>query len=226
MVKVWRPVPTGIWSELGTSADRDLSIRRERTAAVGVAILVLILIVGLGSVGFRADQRDTGRSFPLIGKSLVDVPGSSPTTVGWYYAPGQSLILVLWVVVPPLLGWAIVRGLWIPLVVRNHPSRGSSIAFARHLLSVYLFVYVMIVVGAALMPALILVSPAGTEFFRWCLWCFLFGESFFVPAVMWGRFIIADRDGSVFGQYRYGGLAFYLLLFVVIPILGMVQQLD
>ena len=110
--------------------------------------------------------------------------------------------------------------------MRNHPSGDSVIAFARHLLSVYLFVFVMIVVGAALMPALIRVSPDGTELFRWCLWCFLFGESFFVPAVMWGRFIIADRDGAVFGRCRIAGLTIYLLLFVVVPILGMVQQLE
>ena len=226
VVKFWRPVPTGIWFELRTPSDRDLSIRRERTAAIGVAILVLVLIVGLGSIGFRADQRGGGQCFPLIGKSLADAPGLSPASAGWYYAPGQSLVLVLWTVVPPLLGWAIVRGVWIPLVVRRHASGHAAIAFARHLLSVYVFVYLMIVVGAALMPALILVSPVGTEFFRWCLWCFLFGESFFVPAVMWGRFVIADRDGSVFGRHRYVGLALYLLLFVVIPIVGMVQQLD
>ncbi len=226
VVKVWRPVPTGIWFELRTPSDRDLSIRRERTAAIGVAILVLVLIVGLGSIGLRADEHGALRCFPLIGKSLADTPSPSPASAGWYYAPGQSLVLVLWAVVPPLLGWASVRGLWIPLVVRRHASGYAAIVFARHLLSVYLFVFLMIVVGAALMPALILVSPVGTEFFRWCLWCFLFGESFFVPGVMWGRFVIADRDGFVFGRYRYGGLALYLLLFVITPILGMVQQLD
>lgn len=226
VVKVWRPLPEGIWSELGTSSDRDLSIRRERSAAVGVAILVLVLIMGLGSVGYRADQGGVGHRFPLIGKSIPDAPGASTAEPGWYYAPGQSLVLVLWVVIPSLLGWAIVRGLWIPLVSRHHPPGRAAIVFARHLLSVYMFVYVMIVVGAAIMPALILISPRGTETFRWCLWCFLFGESFFVPAVMWGRFIIADRNGSVFGRYRYAGLALYTAAFVVLPILGMVQQLD
>lgn len=227
VVKLWRPLPARIWFELGSSSDRDLSIPRERAAAVGVAILILVLTVGLGSVGFRTGESGGGRCFPLIGKSIADAPSAAPAEPGWYYAPGQSLVLVLWVVIPPLLGWAIVRGLWIPLVVRRHASSSAAITFARHLLSVYMFVYVMIVgVTAALMPALILVSPVGTEFFRWCLWCFLFGESFFVPAVMWGRFIIADRDGSVFGRYRNVGLALYLLLFVVIPILGMVQQLD
>ncbi|MCH7873481.1 MAG: hypothetical protein IID33_17420, partial [Planctomycetes bacterium] len=77
VVKVWRPLPMGIWFALGTSADRDLSIRRERTAAVGAAILVFVLIVCLGSVGLRADERGALRYFPLIGKSLSETPSSA-----------------------------------------------------------------------------------------------------------------------------------------------------
>ena len=232
VVKVWRAIPKDIWLALDTPADRELSERRERRAAVGTAILIGLLIAGFGSTGYRVRVGGVERDFPLIGKSSIvgsfDTDGLSRaagSAVGWYYAPGQSLVLVLWVVGPPLAGWALIRWFWIPTVVREPGRRDSVLAFARHLLSVYLFVFLMVVVGCALMPALILLSPAGTESFRWYLWCFLFGESFFVPAVMWGRFVIADRDGAVFGRHRFVWLGLYASLCVLFPILGMLQQL-
>lgn len=56
--------------------------------------------------------------------------------------------------------------------------------------------------------------------------CFLFGESFFVPGAMWLRLVVLDQSGRVFGARRYRVLAVYLLLTVVIPIIGMVGELD
>ena len=73
------------------------------------------------------------------------------------------------------------------------------------------------------MPLLIIVSPAGTETFRVCLWCFLFGESFFVPAVLWMRLVVNDLSGRVFGRARHVLLALYLAIFVVLPIVGMAR---
>ena len=76
------------------------------------------------------------------------------------------------------------------------------------------------------MIPLMLVDAKGTETFRWCFWCFLFGESFFVPGAMWLRLVILDQSGRVFGTRRYQILAVYLLLTVVIPIIGMAGELD
>lgn len=232
VVKVWRPLSSGLWFQLDKPSDWELSVKRERTAAVGVAILAIALLAGLGGVGYRETTGDVDRNFRLIGKSAVAelaIPSGagieSVVEDGWFYAPGLSLVLVLWVLVPSLAGWMSVRWLWIPWVVRDHPQRSCALALARHLLGVYMFVYLMVLIGVALMAVLILLSPTGTETFRWCFWCFVFGESFFVPAVMWIRFVIADRNGSVFGRHRFLGLGLYTALFVVVPILGMVPQL-
>ena len=74
------------------------------------------------------------------------------------------------------------------------------------------------------------VAPAETAFIRWCFWCVLFGESFFVPGVMWIRLVLADRSVEVFGRFRIALLAAYLALFVVVPIYGMalavLKQID
>ena len=85
----------------------------------------------------------------------------------------------------------------------------------------YVYVFAMIVAGAALMPVLVWWSPSGTEMTRWCLGWFLFGESFFVPAVMWLRLVVHDGPGQVFGRFRYAGLGLYLLFCVLMPIGGM-----
>ncbi len=224
VVKVWRPLPAGIWTQLSAEADHAQSIRRERHAVAWVVLMGLMLVIGFSSVGFRTNLSEADLCFPLLGKSLaasVEVPPDP----GWYYAPGQSVSLALWVVVPSLAGWVFVRLIWIPAVAAGQPARETTVAFARHLSGVYVYVYLMIVVGAALMPLLIILSPADTEMLRWCLWCFLFGESFFVPAAMWLRLVINDSSGQVFGRSRYAVLALYGTLFVVIPIGGMVQEL-
>jgi hypothetical protein len=80
----------------------------------------------------------------------------------------------------------------------------------------------MILVGTGLMAILVRFAPATTEEFRWYLWCFLFGESFFVPAAMWLRLIADDFSGAIFGRLRYSLLAAYGVAFVAIPILGMI----
>lgn len=225
VVKVWRSLPRGIWTLLAAPADRIESIRREKRAMAGVAVMALALVVLFSGVGFRQDSGGTQVCFPLLGRAIVESAGV-PEAEGWTYVPGQSLALALWVVVPSLGGWALVRLIWIPTVAAGRSTQEATVTFARYLGSVYLYVYLMIVVGAALMPLLILASPAGTETFRWYLWCFLFGESFFVPAVMWLRLVIDDTSGVVFGRLRYAMVGLYLMLFVVIPIAGMVRMLD
>lgn len=227
VVKVWRPLPADPWTGLSLPEDRARSIRRERRAIVGVTVAVLMLVAGFSSIGLRAIVGEDDLCFPLLGKSLVTPTDGAPG-LGWYYLPGQSLSLALWVVVPSLAGWMFVRLIWLPAVAsaRTDPRREATLTFARYLGDVYFYVYAMVVVGAAFMPLLILLSPKGTETLRWWLWCFLFGESFFVPAVMWLRLVINDSPGKVFGRFRYAALALYLVLFVVIPIGGMVQELD
>jgi len=223
VVKVWRALPADLWIALSEPEDCTRSRRIERWCLVGVVVMAVMLVVLSSSIGLRTTVGDEDLCFPLLGWSRPAPAGSAPGS-GWYYAPGQSLSLALWVVVPSLTGWVFVRSLWIPLVAAGKPTREATLATGRHLAAVYLYVYVMIIVGAALMVPLVLLAPKGLEVFRWCLWCFLFGESFFVSAVMWLRLIIQDSPGAVFGRYRYGILALYMLLFVVIPIWGMLQE--
>lgn len=223
VVKVWRALPAGLWTQLSRPGDRDRSIRRERQAVVGVGVAAAMLMACFSSIGLRTTVGAEDLCFPLVGKSLPLPAGGAPE-LGWYYLSGQSLSLVLWVVVPSLAGWAFVRLVWIPAAT-GRATRAAALTFARHLGCVYLFVYLMIVVGTALMPLLIFLSPKGTETVRWFLWCFLFGESFFVPAAMWLRLVIHDSSGQAFGRFRYAALGLYLVLFVVIPIGGMIQKL-
>ncbi len=225
IVKVWRALPADLWVALSEPEDRIRSERIERRCLVGVVVMAVMLVVLFSSVGLRTIVNDEDGCFPLLGWSRP-APAGSATDLGWYYAPGQSLSLALWVVVPSLAGWVFVRLLWIPSVAAGKPTREATLATARHLAAVYLYVYLMIIVGAALLVPLVLLAPKGTETFRFCLWCFLFGESFFVPAVMWLRLVIRDSPGAVFGRYRYGLLALYMLSFVVIPLWGMIQELD
>ena len=225
VVKLWRPLPEGLWTELSTPHDRALARRCERRAMVGVALMAAMLLIGFSGVGLRAVVGHDDRCFPLLGRSVAVLTEGLPGP-GWYYMPGQSLSLAGWVVVPSLAGWMFVRMLWIPVVTSCQPTAGATLTLLRHLGSVYLLVYLMILVGLGLMLLLLLRSPQGTETFRGCLWCFLFGESFFVPAVMWSRLVVHDSTGLVFGRYRYALLAVYLMLFVVIPLGGMIQYLD
>lgn len=225
VVKVWRSLPVEPWTQLSFPEDRAPSIRRERRAIAGVAVGAVLLVAGFSSIGLCTGVGEDLACFPLLGKSLPTAPKGS-LTPGWYYVPGQSLSLALWVVVPSLAGWAFVRLIWLPIVALRRPAPEATLAFARHLSGVYLYVYAMVLVGAGLMPLLVLLSPKGSETLRWCLWCFLFCESFFVPAVMWSRLVINDSSGKVFGRFRYAALLLYMAFFVAIPIGGMIQKLD
>jgi hypothetical protein len=82
----------------------------------------------------------------------------------------------------------------------------------------------MVFVGALLLPVLMAFGAGRTATLRWCLWCFLFGESFFVPTVMWCRLVANDAQGVVFGRWRYAALGAYVLLFVIVPIVGMAVE--
>lgn len=225
VVKVWRPLPADLWTTLSQPEDCARSKRVERRALAGVTVMAVMLMAGFSSVGLRTTAGEEDLCFPVLGKSLA-VPENGSPDPGWYHAPGQSLSLGFWVVGPSLGGWVFVRLIWIPVVAARKPTREATLAFARHLGAVYLYVYLMIVAGAALMVPLIVLAPKGTEWLRWCFWCFLFGESFFVPTAMWLRLVICDSSGKVFGHYRFAIMAFHLTCFVVIPIFGMIQELD
>jgi hypothetical protein len=155
----------------------------------------------------------------LLATSIV--VGFLGTGYEWCHTAGRLLSPVLWVAAPPVAGWAFVRLLWIPRVTADLPTRGAVTVFTRYLSGVYLYVYLMVFVGAALMLILASAAPVRTEVFRDCLWLFLFGESFFVPAVLWVRLVMNDSSGQVFGRSRYAVLMLYLVLFVAFPIIGM-----
>lgn len=225
VVKVWRGLPHDLWTGLVEPDDLSLSRRRQRQAVIGVALIAIIFVVWLSGVGLRTTVAWGELHFPLLGKSLT-LPTDAATGSGWYFLPGQSVGMVLWVVSPPILGWAFVRLLWIRAATKRSPYRPSTLAMARHLGSVYLYIYVVLLAGAAIMAPLILLSPQGTHTLRWWSWLVLFGETFFVPALMWSRLVRHDTSGQVFGPHRYAVLILYGLLFVVIPIGGMTQYLD
>lgn len=221
VVKVWRPLPAGLWTALDRAEDALPAARRELGSLAAVLAISLGLWL-LSSVAYRpAETAET--VYPVLGRPVP--PATSAITpagpsVGWGWTPGLSGILVFWTVAPTLAGWAAFRGLWIPRF-GGEPAR----RFAGHLACVYAYVFVMIAVGAVLLALLVRWWPAETAWLRWCLWCFLFGESFFVPAVMWIRLMVHDRDGRAFGPRRYVGLAVYLVVCVVVPLAGMVVQL-
>ncbi len=220
IVKVWRPLPAGLWRVLETPGDELRSRRLEQQALACVGLMAVMLIGGFSSIGYRKQVEQTATCFPLLGPSFR-LEGGQNADPGWYWAPGQSISLGLWIVVPTLAGWAFVRGIWIPFVAAGRPSQGATMAMARHLSGVYLYVYWMIVVGAGLMPLLILAGPERTETLRWCLRWFLFGGSFFVPAVMYVRLVRNDTSGAVFGRARQAVLTGYLIGCVAIPVAGM-----
>jgi hypothetical protein len=219
VVKVWRLLPEGLWDTLGEPGDIRWSRQRERRALVVVGIVVALLILGVSSIGYLTDGADGGAMFPLVGASTGN--GVPQFSAGWCYVPWLSLASVLWVALPPLAGWGFVRLVWIPLVAAGKSTAEATLATARHFSGTYLHVYLMIMVGAGLMAVLVRLAPASTERFRWYLWCFLFGESFFVPAAMWLRLVLSDSRGAIFGRSRYWVLATYGVVFVSIPIWGM-----
>jgi hypothetical protein len=132
--------------------------------------------------------------------------------------------MLLWVVIPPIAGWGFFRGIWIPRAAAGRPMREAAFSFARHLGGVYLYVYLAIVAGAILLTFLVRIAPASSQMIRLGVWLFMFGESFFVPAVMWLRLVQHDRSGAVFGPRRYGALAIWLMLFVVVPVFAMAKK--
>jgi hypothetical protein len=222
VVKVWRPLPANLWTGLAMADEDVRSKHRERLAIIAVVSMATVLLCGVSAVGYREVTAQAVTEFPLLGGALaVESPGTS--TSGWYFAPWQMLMATLWVVAPSLAGWFFVRALWIPLSAASD-THWPTLAFARNLSGTYFYVYLMITAGAVLLPLLILVGAERTSTVRWCLWCFLFGESFFVPAVMWSRLVFNDSDGAVFGRRRYWLLSAYVLLFVIIPIIGMALE--
>lgn len=225
VVKLWRSLPPDLWTGLSTLEDRFRAQARERHALSAVLGLSLVLWLGFSHGGFLVDESSTVHVYPLLGKSLVIHAGNHDQS-GWYYDAEQSTTLAFWVIGPSLLGWAFVRLLWLPMASAGKPSQRATMTLVRHLGIVYAYVYLMIALGATLMIPLILLAPDKTETFRWYFWCFLFGESFFVPGVMWTRLVLRDRAGEVFGRFRHVALTFYVVLCVVVPILGMVQELD
>lgn len=225
VVKVWRPLPAGFWTTLIEPDDIVRARRAELLAVASVLAMAVALVVVFSGIGVSSTSGDSHQCFPLVGKPSLD-PISDPAAPGLYFDLWLSFPAVFWAVGPSLAGWAFVRLLWIPAVVKKHPSRGAIIAIARHLGGVYLYVYAMICVGAVLMLPVARIAPAETAFIRWCFWCFLFGESFFVPGVMWIRLVLADRSSEIFGRARFALLAGYLALFVVAPIYGMTLELD
>ncbi len=192
VVKVWRALPGDIWRVLGSEADVQQSRRREQLAVVAVLVMAMMILAGFTGAGH---------------------PGQR--------VPRSPVTAALWVVAPPLAGWGFVRLLWIPLASAGRPTREATMAFTRHLSGVYLYVYLMIVLGVGLMLLLARIAPMRTETFRYCLWWFLFGESFFVPAVMWLRLVRHDASGCVFGRSRHLILMLYLVVFVAFPLVGM-----
>lgn len=187
----WRPLPPDLWQVLASPIDVRHSRQREQVALAAVLAMALLIVAAITGAGLGS-----GASAP-------------------------SLPATLWVVLPPLAGWAFVRRLWIPLATAGRPDREPALAFARYLSGVYLYVYLMIVLGAALVLLLAWVAPTGSHLVRYCLWWFLFGESFFVPAVMWLRLVRNDSSGNVFGRFRYPLLVVYLTVFVAYPAAGM-----
>lgn len=242
VVKLWRPLPHDAWSGLVNPADVKHSKVRERKAVAAVGFMALLIVCGASSVGYRAARSGGMLEFPLLGGTAW---ADGATEQGWYFSAGQMLGPTLWVVLPSLAGWLFVRGMWIPLAHDRSgispPNLGeesgvkasdrtelrkpaAAVAFARHLGGTYLYVYAMIMGGTLLMALLMILGPLETATLRWCLWCFLFGESFFVPAVMWSRLVAADAAGEVFGRRRYAVLIVYALLFVIVPIMGMAVE--
>lgn len=229
VVKVWRPLPKDLWTGLCESQDRVIATRVERQSLIGVWLMASLLMMVISGIYFQPDTDSSMVSYPLIGKSFHAVDDELINS-GWHYTwhsfHWHSISLAFWVVAPSLAGWAFFRLICIPLTTCRQSSGQSALTLARHLGAVYLYVYVMVIAGVALMIPLILLAPEKTEWFRWYFWCFLFGETFFVPAAMWIRLVIHDRQGQVFSRFRWMWLSLYLILTVVVPICGMVQELD
>lgn len=225
VVKVWRPLPAGLWTALVEPGDVARARRAERVAVVSVLIMAAALILGFSGIGVGTTSGDLYQRFPAVGTPSL-ASGSKPVPFGWHFESWLSFAAVFWAVGPPLAGWAFLRLCWIPLAARRHSSPRGTMAMARHLGGVYLYVYMMMCVGAVLLLIVARIAPAETAFIRWCFWCFLFGESFFVPGVMWIRLVLADRSGEVFGRFRIALLAAYVALFVAAPIYGMTFELD
>ena len=221
IVKVWRPLPRDLWSALTQPNDIRKSRQRERRAVVAVAVMVALLVFGdlerRVSPGHHGSGDDISADWRLIYSRqwltriarLVLRAGAVAGTcaVGGGAAPGRAG-----------RSFACCGS---PGSAAGKSSGQATFAMVRHLSGTYLYVYLMVFVGAALMLPLVRLAPAETQILRWYLWCFLFGETFFVPAVMWLRLILSDRSGQVFGHWRYSLLAAYGVGVVAIPIWGM-----
>jgi len=220
VVSVWRPLPEGLWETLNTESDRRVARRREIQAVVAVVAIALVLSAAGTSIGRYAAFDGAVERATLVGASVAD--GGPPGAAGsWYVTAFETWHVMMWTVLPSLMGWAVLRSGVIPVCARASGIERSAAAMAGHLASVYLFVYLMIAVGALVLALLLALWPAASQSPRWWLWCFLFGESFFVPGVMWSRLMAQTGAERVFGRWRYMLLAAWLALFVVVPIVGM-----
>lgn len=225
VVKVWRPLPKDLWTGLTDSQDRVIAARIERRALIGVFLIASLLMTVLSGICYQSQTDASIVSYPLIGKSYPAIDYETSDT-GWCYNAWHSISLIFWVVAPSIAGWVFFRLICIPISTIGLSNQQPTLTLIRHISAVYLYVYVIVILGLALMIPLIILAPAKTEIFRRGFWYLLFGESFFVPATMWIRLVIHDRQGQVFSRFRFIWLYLYLFMGVVVPIYGMVQELD
>ena len=67
VVKVWQPLPAGLWNALTTQVDQLTAARRERTALVRVSILALVILLGASGVELAQAGAHDRVSSPRIG---------------------------------------------------------------------------------------------------------------------------------------------------------------
>lgn len=229
VVKVWRQLPHDLWTGLTEHGQRRRANSTEHRCIIATGALILV-VLACASFAFPApsDDGDALLAQPVIGWPFPldrSAGAGDLAQADIIFVPGQARLVLLWTILPTLLGWLAVRGIWIPRITRRTDHHTAAIALAQNLAPVYQYVFMMIAAGAVLMVPVAFLWPASSQFLRWCFWCFLFGESFFVPGVMWSRFVLCDTAGDVFGKRRKVRLALYLIAFVVLPLLGMISEL-
>lgn len=228
-VKVWRKLPDDLWTGLTDHAQRRRANSTEHRCIITTAALILVVLACASfAVPAPSGDGDVLLAQPVIGWPWPldsDAAGRRASEIDVIFVPQQARLVLLWTILPTLLGWFAVRGVWIPRVTREKEHHAAAIALAQNLAPVYQYVFMMIAAGAVLMLPIAFLWPASSQFLRWCFWCFLFGESFFVPGVMWSRLVLCDSAGDVFGARRRMWLTLYLIAFVVLPLLGMISEL-
>lgn len=226
VVKVWRKLPADLWTGLNAEAQQRRAAQIERRCLITTGMLILV-VLACASLAFPA-QSESGDAIvaqPVIGWPWPLKGDADASQADLIFVPQQARLVMLWTILPALLGWLAVRGAWIPRVTRETGHHTAAVALAQNLAPVYQYVFMMIAAGAVLLVPVAALWPASSQFLRWCVWCFLFGESFFVPGVMWSRLALSDTKGAVFGPRRKALLGLYLLAFVVVPLWGMISEL-